>query len=87
MLTFIMTMSLDDFKEIKKATTIKIKKNLRTGKTFFVAGDETGAVSERFVQGGFHDPVISQVESTDRGETFFLIHGRDEGGARVLATF
>ena len=35
-------MSLDDFKEIKQAKTLEVKKNLRTGKTFFSAGEETG---------------------------------------------
>ena len=42
MLSFICTMSLDDFKEIKQAKTLEVKKNLRTGKTFFSAGEETG---------------------------------------------
>ena len=86
MLSFICTMSLDDFKEIKQAKTLEVKKNLRTGKTFFSAGEETGAVSEKCILNGVKNLVISQVESQETGECFFLLHSREEGGTTVLAT-
>ena len=57
-------MSLDDFKEIKKAEAVEVKQNPQTGKFFFICGDATGAVSHKFTtQGG--EAVISQVEAED----------------------
>lgn len=84
MLTFITSMSLDDFKEIKGHKEIEVKKNLKTGKYFFTCGDETGAVSDKFITGEFKNPVISQVESDRTGEVFFLLHSRDEGGSKTI---
>ena len=78
MLTFITTMSIADFKEIKKVETIEVKQNPKTSKLFFVYGVETGAVSSRYKQGIPNNDVISLVE-TDKGDSFFLLHNLNEG--------
>ena len=72
------TMSLADFKEIKKVETIEVKQNPKTRKLFFVYGVETGAVSSRYKQGIPNNDVISLVE-TDKGDSFFLLHNLNEG--------
>lgn len=76
MLTFITTMSLDDFKEIKKATQVEVKQNPQTGKFFFVCGDSTGAVSHKFTTKQGKEAVVSEVEG-ENGDTFFLLHNRN----------
>ena len=55
-------------------------------KCFFVYGCETGAVSDKFLNGKVTNPVISQVCSPDTGDMFYMLHQRGEGGAMTLAT-
>ena len=57
-----------------------------TGKCFFVYGFETGAVSEKFINGEISNPVISQVCSPDTGDMFYMLHQKGDGGAPTLAT-
>ena len=85
MLTFITTMSLDDFKEIKKVQTIEVKENPKTRKLFFVYGVDTGAVSSKYRQGNPENDAISLVE-TDKGDTFFVLHNLDDGTKKKVAT-
>lgn len=84
MLTFITTMSLDDFKEIKKADAVEIKQNPLTGKTFFICGDATGAVSRKFTTDEGKEAVVSEVEGED-GDTFFLLHNRVNGTQSIIS--
>ena len=84
MLTFIMTMTLEEFKEAKKIDSIEIKQNPNTGKLYFVYGVETGAVSSRYDErNGI--AVISLVE-TEKGEDFFLLHNKDVGSRPRVKT-
>ena len=54
--------------------------------SFFVYGLETGAVSEKFLNGEVTAPVISQVCSPDTGDMFYMLHQKGEGGAMTVAT-
>lgn len=85
-LHFIKTLSIEDFKARQGVEKIEVKQNTQTGKCFFIYGLETGPVSEKFLNGGITNPVISQVCSPETGEVFFMLHQRGEGGAPVLAT-
>ena len=76
MLTFISTMSLSDFKAMKKATALEMRHNSETGKDSFVCGDTDGAVSQYYVESGDNPSMISLVEDRDTGESFFLLHNR-----------
>lgn len=86
-LKFIKTMSVEEFKVQQGVETIEVKQNFATGKCFFVYGFETGACSEKFLQGELTMPVISQVCSPDTGDMFYMLHQKGEGGAMTLATF
>ena len=46
----------------------------------------TGAVSDKFLNGGVTAPVISQVCSPDTGDMFYMLHQKGEGGAMTVAT-
>ena len=83
MLTFITTMSLDDFKEIKKAEAVEVKQNPQTGKFFFICGDATGAVSHKFTTNEGKEAVVSEVEAED-GDTFFLLHNRTNNTRSII---
>ena len=85
MLKFITTMSLDDFKGVKRVQTIEVKENPRTRKLFFLYGVETGAVSSKYKPGNPANDVISWVEN-DNGEEFFLLHNRDDGTTQNVTT-
>ena len=85
-LKFIETMSVADFKTKMGVGRIDVKQNPNTGKCFFVYGCETGAVSDKFINGEVTNPVISQVCSPDTGDMFYMLHQRGEGGAMTLAT-
>jgi len=74
MLSFVTTMSLDEFKELKRATALEVRKNSRTGKYYFVCGDVHGAVSPKYISSQESDPVVSLVEPDDGGESFYLLH-------------
>ncbi len=85
-LHFIKTFSIEDFKAMQGVGQIQIKQNTKTGKCFFIYGRETGPVSEKFLNGGLTNPVISEVCSPDTGDMFFMLHQRGEGCTTTLAT-
>ena len=85
-LKFLETVTVNEFKSQKCVNKIEIKQNPHTGKCFFVYGCETGAVSDKFINGEVTNPVISQVCSPDTGDMFYMLHQRGEGGAMTLAT-
>ena len=94
-LKFLETVTVNEFKTQKGVNKIEIKQNPHTGKCFFVYGFETGAcsrkvetgaVSDKFINGEVTNPVISQVCSPDTGDMFYMLHQRGEGGAMTLAT-
>lgn len=84
-LHFIKTLSIEDFKARQGVEKIEVKQNTQTGKCFFIYGLETGPVSEKFLNGGITNPVVSQVCSSETGEVFFMLHQRSNGGIPVLA--
>ena len=50
-LRFLETMTVEEFKSKMSVSKIEVKQNPYTGKCFFVYGFETGAVSEKFING------------------------------------
>lgn len=85
-LKFLETMTVEEFKSKMGVNKIEVKQNPYTGKCFFVYGIETGAVSEKFINGEITNPVISQVCSPDTGDMFYMLHQKRDGGAPTLAT-
>ena len=86
-LHFIKTLSIEDFKAQQGVEKIEVKQNTQTGKCFLIYGLETGPVSEKFLNGGITNPVISQVCSPrDRGGYFSCSIRGGEGGAPTIAT-
>lgn len=85
-LKFLETMTVEEFKSKMGVNKIEVKQNPYTGKCFFVYGIETGAVSEKFINGEITNPVISQVCSPDTGDMFYMLHQKGDGGALTLAT-
>ena len=85
-LKFLGTMTVNEFKIQKSIKTIEVKQNPNTGKCFFVYGCETGAVSDKFINGEVTNPVISQVCSPDTGDMFYMLHQKGEGDCIILAT-
>jgi hypothetical protein len=84
-LKFLETMTINEFKSQKEVKAIEVKQNPHTGKCFFVYGCETGAVSDKFINGEITNPVISQVCSPDTGDMFYMLHQKGEGEINVLA--
>ena len=85
-LKFLETMTVEEFKSKMSVNKIEVKQNPHTGKCFFVYGVETGAVSEKFINGEITTPVISQVCSPDTGDMFYMLHQKGDNGAPTLAT-
>ena len=85
-LHFVETLSIEDFKTRQKVEKIEVKQIHQTGKCFFVYVMQTGAVSDKFLNGGITCPVISQVCSPETGDMFYMLHQKGDGGAPVLAT-
>ena len=56
-LKFLETVTVNEFKAQKGVNKIEIKQNPHTGKCFFVYGCETGAVSDKFINGEVTNPV------------------------------
>ena len=79
-------MTVEEFKSKMSVNKIEVKQSPHTGKCFFVYGFETGAVSEKFMQGEISLPVISQVCSPDTGDMFYMLHQKGNGGVPTLAT-
>ena len=85
-LKFLETMTVEEFKSKMSVNKIEVKQNPYTGKCFFMYGCETGAVSEKFINGEITNPVISQVCSPDTGDMFYMLHQKGDGGVPTLAT-
>lgn len=82
-LTFLDTLTVEQFKAEKRVDIIFVKENPKTGKLFFTYGAKTGAVAAKGVP---THPMISLVKGND-GEQFFLLHEEGHGGAPVVAEF
>ena len=82
-LTFIETLTIEQFKNKELVDTIKVKQSPKSGKLFFSYGTKTGAVS---LKGVPEHPMISLVASPETGEQFYLLHN-EGNGAPVVATF
>ena len=85
-LKFLETMTVEEFKSKMSVNKIEVKHNPYTGKCFFVYGFETGAVSDKFINGEITNPVISQVCSPDTGDMFYMLHQKGESDCMTLAT-
>ena len=75
-------MTIEQFKAAQNVSTIKVKRNPKTGKLFFTYGGEVGAVA---IKGIPTNPMISNVTGSD-GTSFWILHEEGEG-APTLATF
>lgn len=85
-LDFLQSWSIEEFKAMKNAKKIEIKRNETTMKCFFTyGGGLNGAVSTRIENGVCANPVISEVCSPDTGDVFLLLHQQGEG-ATLLNT-
>ena len=81
-LTFVKTLSIEQFKAAQKVDSIEVKRNPKTSKLFISWIGGVGAVSSKGIPSS--KPVISLVKG-EEGE-FFLLHEQGEG-APTLATF
>ena len=81
-LTFLRTLTVEQFKSKMLVTSVKVKKNPKTGSLFFTYGGEIGAVS---LKGIPQNPMLSEVVGSD-GASFWLLH-EEGGGAETLAEF
>ena len=81
-LTFLRTLTVEQFKTKMLVKSIKVKKNPKTGSLFFTYGGEVGAVS---LKGIPSNPMISEVIGSD-GAEFWLLH-EESAGAETLAEF
>ena len=87
-LSFIRTLTVQEFKAEKKTAYIEVKENHKKAGSFFMvnsAGSVIGAVSKKITE-GLYKPVVSEV-SDESGEHFFLLHNKGEGGAKTIASF
>lgn len=82
-LTFLDTLTVEQFKEETKVSKLEVKRNPNTGKLFFTYGAKTGAVSSKGVPA---HPMVSLVRGDDN-EEFWLLHEEGTGGAPTIATF
>lgn len=82
-LQFNETLTVEQFKAQMNVSRINVKKNPKTGKLFFTYGAKTGAVA---VKGVPAHPMLSNVTGSD-GESFWLLHEEEQGGAPTIATF
>lgn len=73
-LKFLQSFSLEEFKEWKGISFIRIIRNEQTGRYFFGYGDKAGAVTSKYPVEKLEHPVISEVISEESGEQFFLLH-------------
>ncbi len=85
-LSFLTTMSIEEFKEKEQVSKIEIKQNPETGKCFFVYGFQTGACSKKFLSNEVTEPVISEVCSAETGDIFYMLHQRSENGVVTIGT-
>ena len=75
-LRFLKTMEIGKFKALQNAEKIELLLNQRTGKCFFSFGTGTGAVCSSYPESPLEKPVVSEVSSSETGETFFLLHNK-----------
>lgn len=86
-LTFIRTLTVQQFKAEQNTAAIAAKENPKKMGNFFMVNDADvviGAVSKKITT-GLDKPVVSEV--SDGSRTFFLLHNKGEGGAETIATF
>ena len=82
-LKFHESLPVEQFKHRTNVSTIKVKKNPKTGLLFMTYGAAVGAVSSKGVP---TNPMISLVEPEEGGDQFWLLHNEGEGAA-TIATF
>lgn len=81
-MTFLRSLTVEQFKSLMQVNRIKVKKSDKTGKTYFTFGGESGKVS---LKGVPSNPMISEVIGKE-GDQFWLLH--EEGGSgEILAEF
>ena len=81
-LTFVKTLSIEQFKAAQKIDQLEVRRNPHTSKLFLTWLGGTGAVSSKGIP--TNKPVISLVKG-EEGE-FYLLHEQGEG-APTVATF
>lgn len=82
-LKFHESLTVEQFKNRMNVSTIKVKKNPKTGLLFMTYGAAVGAVSSSGVP---TNPMISLVEPEEGGDQFWILHNEGEGAA-TIATF
>ena len=82
-LTFLDTLTVEQFKAEKLVDKIQVKRNPKTNKLFFTYGAKIGAVA---VKGVPTHPMVSLVQG-DNSDEFYLLHEEGQGGAPVVAEF
>ena len=87
-LTFMDTLTVEQFKAAMNVSRIDVKQNPKTNTLFFTYGAKTGAVSTKGIP---EHPMFSYVKGeptvkNPSGE-FWLLHEEGKGGAPVLASF
>ena len=82
-LSFIETLTVEQFKSKHNVSKLEVKRNPHTGKLFFTYGAQTGAVASKGIP---EHPMLSRVQTED-DEAFWLLHEEGQGGAPTLATF
>lgn len=87
-LTFMETLTVEQFKKEMAVSRIDVKKNPKTNTIFFTYGAKTGAVSTKGIP---KHPMLSYVkgEPTEKNPSgeFWLLHEEGKGSAPVLASF
>jgi len=84
-LTFLSTMTADEFKALHGVLKLDIFRNEKTGKNFFGFGNEYGAVYAKYPTEPIKEAMVSEV-ATSSGETFFLLHNKGEHSATKMET-
>lgn len=82
-LTFIETLTVEEFKALFNVSSISVRRNPQTSKLFMVFGTKTGAVARAGIP---TKAMVSKVQTED-GEEFWLLHEQGEGGAPEVAKF
>lgn len=82
-LKFHESLTVEQFKNRMNVSTIKVKRNPKTGLLFMTYGAAVGAVSSSGIP---TNPMISLVEPEEGGDQFWLLHKEGEGAA-TIATF
>lgn len=80
-LSFLETLTVEQFKSRMQVSKIQVKQNPKTGKLFMVFGAETGAISSKGIP---EHPMVSLVEGD--GGKFWMLH-EEAQGAPTIAEF